>query len=101
MLQAHPGLTGIFGINDDSALGAVAAVEKSGKSGKIAIIGFDAVPEARKAIEAGKIYADVIQRPDVIGTKTIEVIAQYMMGEKIPTSIPIPCGLFKKGDGAK
>ena len=39
------------------------------------------MPEAREAIKAGKIYADVIQKPDEIGQKTIEVIAQYMSGE--------------------
>ena len=63
ILQAHPDLDGIFGINDDSALGALAAVEKAGELGRVTIVGFDAVPEARQAIGAGKIYADVIQQP--------------------------------------
>jgi ribose transport system substrate-binding protein len=63
ILQAHPDVTAIFGINDDSALGALAAIEKAGKSGKVIVVGFDAVPEARAAITAGKIYADVIQKP--------------------------------------
>ncbi|MFO7974261.1 MAG: substrate-binding domain-containing protein [Candidatus Hydrogenedentota bacterium] len=96
ILQAHPDLDGIFGINDDSALGALAAVEKAGKQGEIMIVGFDAIPEARKAIKAGKIYADVIQKPDEIGRKTIKVIAQYMGGEEIPEEILIPCALYTK-----
>lgn len=96
ILQAHSGLDGIFGINDDSALGALAAVEKAGKLGEIKIVGFDAVPEAREAIKAGKIYADVIQKPGEIGRKTIDVIAKYMGGEEIPKEILIPCALYTK-----
>jgi ribose transport system substrate-binding protein len=96
MLQAHPDLSAIFGINDDSALGALAAVEKAGKLGKVAIVGFDAVPEAREAIKAGKIYADVIQKPKEIGHKTMEVVKTYISGGNVPPQILIPCGLFDK-----
>ncbi len=96
ILQAHANLNGIFGINDDSALGALAAVERAGRQDEIAIVGFDAIPEAREAIRAGKMYADVIQKPDEIGRRTIEVIAQYMAGEEIPDEILIPCALFTR-----
>lgn len=98
MLQAHPKLAGIFGINDDSALGALAAVEKAGKSGSIEIIGFDAVPEAKQAIADGKIYADVIQKPHEIGMKTIEAITTYISGGQVEPAILIPCGLFAQSD---
>jgi len=101
ILQAHPDLNGIFGINDDSALAALAAVEKAGKLGKITIVGFDAVPEAKKAIAEGKIYADAIQYPRKIGERTIQMISMYMMGEQVPSKVLIPCGLYKKEDAAK
>lgn len=98
MLQAHPDLTGIFGINDDSALGALAAVEKADKSDRVTIVGFDAVPEAREAIKENKIYADVIQKPNEIGRKTIEAIQTYMSGGTVAPVILIPCGLFAQAD---
>jgi ribose transport system substrate-binding protein len=98
ILQAHPDLAAFFGINDDSALGALAAVEKAGKLDQVTIIGFDAVPEAREAIKAGKIYADVIQQPHEIGVKTIEAVKTYMSGGQLPASILIPCGLFTHAD---
>ena len=101
ILQAHPDLNGIFGINDDSALGALAAVEKAGKLGKISIVGFDAVPEARKAIADGRMYADVIQQPTIIGEKTIQSIASFLAGEKVPPTTLIPCGLYTKADAEK
>jgi len=98
ILQTHPDLGAFFGINDDSALGALAAVEKAGKTGQVIIVGFDAVPEAREAIKAGKIFADVIQQPHEIGMKTIEAIKSYMSGEQVPPSVLIPCDLFTRAD---
>lgn len=98
ILQAHPDLDAIFGINDDSALGALAAVEKAGKLGRVTIIGFDAVPEARQAIGEGRIHADVIQQPRVIGQQTIQAVADYLAGRTVAPSILIPCDLFTRED---
>ena len=53
IMQAHKDIKGVFGINDDSALGAARAVDASGLTGKIAVIGYDATPEAKKAIKSG------------------------------------------------
>ncbi|MEW5993164.1 MAG: substrate-binding domain-containing protein [Candidatus Zixiibacteriota bacterium] len=98
ILQAHPDIDAIFGINDDCALGALAAVEKAGKTGHVKIVGFDAVPEARVAIRAGKIYADVIQMPGEIGRKTIEAVKTYISGGDVAPKILIPCALFTQKD---
>ena len=98
ILQAHPDVNAFFGINDDSALGVLAAVEKAGKLGKVKIVGFDAVPEAREAIKSGKIFADVIQKPHEIGMRTIDAIKTYMSGGQLPPSVLIPCGLFTQAD---
>lgn len=98
ILQAHPDLDAFFGINDDSALGALAAVEKAGRAGRVKIIGFDAVPEAREAIKAGKIYADVIQQPKEIGRQTIDAIKTYAGGVQVQPTVLIPCALFGQKD---
>jgi ribose transport system substrate-binding protein len=98
ILQAHPDLKAFFGINDDSALGALAAVEKAGKVGKVKIIGFDAVPEARKAISEGRIFADVIQQPNKIGQSTIEAVKTFLSGGAVERTILIPCDLYSQSD---
>jgi len=46
MLTANPDVTGIFGMNDPSALGAVLAVEQAGKTSQIKVTGVDGSPEA-------------------------------------------------------
>ena len=98
ILQSHPDLVAFFGRNDDSALGVLAAVEKAGKVGKIRIIGFDAVPEARQAISEGRIFADVIQQPKKIGQTTIETVKTYLSGGSVEPTILIPCDLFSKNN---
>lgn len=97
ILVRLPDVDGVFGINDDSALGALAAIEAAGKAGQIIIVGYDATPEAKAAIEAGKIYGDAIQYPDKIGRLTIETIGRYFRGEQVPEVIPVEVGQYKKG----
>ncbi len=97
ILVRLPDVDGVFGINDDSALGALAAIEAAGKAGQIIIVGYDATPEAKAAVEAGKIYGDAIQYPDKIGRLTIETIGRYFRGEQVPEVIPVEVGQYKKG----
>jgi ribose transport system substrate-binding protein len=99
LLQAHPDLKAIFAINDPSALGARAALEKAGKAERIKIIGFDGQPEGKQAIKDGKIYADPTQYPDQIGRKAALTISKYFEGEAVPSEILIPTGLYRKADG--
>ena len=101
VLQAHKDLKGIFGINDDSALGALTAVKAAGMTGKVAIVGYDATPEARTAIAAGDMYGDAIQFPDRIGATTIDAIHSYFAGTKQPYLIKIGVGAFTQADAKK
>ena len=100
-IQAHPDLAGIFAINDPSALGARAAMEKASKADQVRIIGFDGQPEGRQAIKDGLIYADPIQFPDRIGRQTMQTIARHFEGEKVPEQILIPTALYRKADAEK
>jgi len=98
ILQAHKDLKGVFGINDDSALGAAKAIDAAGLKGKIAVVGYDATPEARTAIAGGSMYGDAIQHPDQIGSKTIDAIHDSFSGKVPPAKIAVPVGQFTKAD---
>ena len=98
ILQSHKDLKGIFGINDDSALGAAKAIDAAGLKGKVLVVGYDATPEARTAIAAGSMYGDAIQHPDQIGSKTIDAIADSFAGKPVPAKIAVPVGTFTKAD---
>jgi ribose transport system substrate-binding protein len=101
LVQGHPDLAGIFAINDPSALGARAALEKADKDDQIYLIGFDGQPEGKQAIKEGKIYADPVQYPERIGRETARVIARYFEGEKVPPEILIPTELYHRADALK
>lgn len=98
LLQAHGDLAGIFAINDPSALGAVAALEKAGKLSSIKIVGFDGMPEGKQAIKAGQIHADPIQFPDRIGKTSVQTIKKYLDGDDVKAEILIPTALYRKAD---
>jgi ribose transport system substrate-binding protein len=90
MLQGNPNLKGIFGINDDSALGALSAAEARGRNDMV-IVGYDAIPEAVKAIQRGSaLKADVAQQPRDLGARTIEVIGKHFAGGPVEKSISVP-----------
>lgn len=101
ILEKNPDLNGIFAINDPSALGVVAALEKANRVGKVKIIGFDGQKEAKQAIKEGKIFADSIQFPDKIGRTTVQAITKYMSGEKVEPQILIPTSLYHKAEAEK
>jgi ribose transport system substrate-binding protein len=98
-LQAHPNLRGIFAINDPSGLGARAALEKAGKQDQVTIIAFDGQPEGKQAIKDGKIFADPIQFPDLIGKKTVQLMMDYFAGNEVEKEVLIPTQLYRKLDG--
>lgn len=94
LLQAHPDIDAIFGINDDSALGALAAVEAAGLQDDIIIVGYDGTPEALEAIVTETaLKADTVQYPRAIGKQAIETIAAYFQGEEVPPVVHVECGI--------
>lgn len=107
MLQAHPNLRGVFGINDDSALGALSVIEAS-KRGDVVIVGFDATVEAQQAVKRGSaLKADIAQHPVEIGTRAIDVVARHLKGESVPSTVAVPvsvvdaASLASSGAGAE
>ena len=98
-LQAHPDLRGIFAINDPSGLGARAALEKAGKQDQVSIVAFDGQPEGKQAIKDGKIFADPVQFPDLIGKKTVQLMMDYFAGNEVAKEVLIPTQLYRQEDG--
>jgi ribose transport system substrate-binding protein len=96
VLQANPKLDGIFGINDDSALGALDAVNQFNRKG-VYIVGYDATPPAVDAIlKDSPLKADVVQYPKKIGIKTIDVISEYFNSKVVPENVPVEVGMVDK-----
>jgi len=101
LLQSHADLAGVFGINDDCVLGALAAIEAAGKRGKIQLVGYDATAEARARIAEGAIFGDVVQDPRRIGAAAIDAIADHFAGRKPLPVIPIDVGAWTRESATK
>ena len=85
-IEEHPETEVIFANNDAMALGALTAVERSGKrAGKdVLIVGVDALTDALIAIQEGQmvgtVYNDYIQQAQ----STTDALITYLRGESNP-----------------
>ena len=95
ILQANPNINGLFTCSDLMALGAMEAIAAAGKTGKIIVVGFDALPEARAAIQKGTMAATVAQFPARMGATAVENAAKLLRGEKIEAFTPVSIELVK------
>ncbi|PKM58017.1 MAG: ribose ABC transporter substrate-binding protein RbsB [Firmicutes bacterium HGW-Firmicutes-3] len=93
ILQAQPEINAVFAHNDEMALGALTAVEASGRD--ILIVGFDATDDAVKAVEEGKLAATVAQQPAMIGSLGVEAALKAILGEKLEAYVPVDLMLVK------
>ena len=96
MLQAHPEIDWVFACNDMMALGAAEAIAAAGRSGRIRVIGFDAVEDARKAIAQGTLAASIAQFPSEMGRLAIETAVKLIRGEKVPADQRTKIGLVTR-----
>ena len=101
MLQAHAEIDALFAASDLMALGAVEAIAVANRTGKIRVIGFDALDDARKAIETGKMAASVAQSPYDMGRIAVESADKLIRGETVPADQKVPIVLVTKTSTSK
>lgn len=94
LLQGNPDAKAIFAHNDEMALGAVEAIQSSGKD--IMVIGFDGNDDALKSIEAGNLTATVAQQPELIGQLAVGAAKDVLQGKEAEANIAAPLKLVVK-----
>ncbi|RPF33674.1 substrate-binding domain-containing protein [Streptomyces sp. TLI_185] len=95
LLQAHPGIDGVFAENDEMALGAIKAL--GGKAGKsVAVIGFDGTPDGLSAVKAGTLYASVAQQPTELGRIAVQNAVKVAEGKNVTKSVMVPVKVVTK-----
>ncbi len=100
MIQAHPNLKGIFSVNDGGSMGALSAIESSGKDIKLTSV--DGAPEAITAIQKpnSKFIETSAQFPRDQIRLAIGVALAKKWGANVPKAIPVDVKLVDK-DNAK
>ncbi|MEZ8021055.1 ribose ABC transporter substrate-binding protein RbsB [Vibrio splendidus] len=94
LLAANPDVQAVFAQNDEMALGALRAVQASGKD--VMIVGFDGTEDGIAAVNRGLLGATVAQQPDLIGSLGIEMADKVLKGETVDEYIPVPLKIIAK-----
>ncbi|MFA0491097.1 ribose ABC transporter substrate-binding protein RbsB [Vibrio splendidus] len=94
LLAANPDVQAVFAQNDEMALGALRAVQASGKD--VMIVGFDGTEDGIAAVNRGLLGATVAQQPDLIGSLGVEMADKVLKGETVDEYVPVPLKIIAK-----
>ncbi|KRD18420.1 LacI family transcriptional regulator [Acidovorax sp. Root275] len=85
LLAAHPGIDGVFAVNESSTDGMLRALRDKGLAGKLRFIGFDSTDFLLTGLEQQEIHGLVIQNPTQMGYKGIQAAAAAARNQAIQT----------------
>lgn len=103
MMNEHPKLDTFFGTSALDALGIAQMLEDAKKNDaeplrKPRIIGFDDLPETIELVDKGVIDATVVQQPYQMGTVGVELMLDYLKGNRIVTVYNTDARVLRKSD---
>jgi len=101
ILTSHPDVRAVFATNDQMAMGAVEAIAARNLTGKVAIVGVDATSEAVRAVQAGRLTADVAMHPELLGRSAVEAAIKADRGEPVAKRIDTGETLVTKENAAQ
>jgi ribose transport system substrate-binding protein len=98
ILQSYPDIKALFACNDMMALGAIEAIAAAGRTGEIIVVGFDAVSDARLAIEKGQMDGSIAQHPFDMGKLAIESAYRLIKEDYVPDYVPVAINMITQHD---
>lgn len=81
-LQDHPNVKCIVGLNAYSTPAILQALEQSKKLGQVKVVGFDNAPETVAGIEAGNVFATVVQDQFGAGFHAVRILSESARGDQ-------------------
>jgi ribose transport system substrate-binding protein len=98
LMQAHPGVVGIFAQNDEMALGAIKALgAKAGKAVKLCA--FDGTADGVSAVKAGTLNCTVAQLPSELGKLAVQQAVKALAG-KSDANVPVKTTVITAANAA-
>ncbi len=91
-LAAQPDLDGVISANDIMALGALEAMNEAGRY--VPMVGMNAMPDAVKAILAGKLLATVSYDALSLVGMAVQAAIRILDGETVPEIIELPAEII-------
>jgi ribose transport system substrate-binding protein len=96
MLSEHADLKAILCANDNMALGAVAAIQAAGKTGKVLVVGFDNIRAIKQMVADGRVVATADQHADQLAVFGIEAALKILKGQAPPADQTTAVDLITK-----
>jgi len=96
ILSAHPEVNLLVAENDAMAMGAMKAIEESGKSDQVLIVGYDGQKEVYELIREGRYGATALNSPKELARLVVESVVRYKNGERLDKVIHTPAVLITK-----
>ena len=87
VLESHPDLSGYLCCDASGPIGIANAIKKSGKAGKIKVVGMDGIKPILDAIKEGVIESSAATIPRVQGSMAILMLWQASLGIQLPQAI--------------
>ena len=102
LLQYGEQIDALYAHNDDSAIGAIKAIEEFGliPGEDIIIVSIDAIRDAFQAMVDGKLNATVECNP-LLGPQFFDIALQVVNGDQVPKWIPSEEGIFYPDNAAE
>jgi ABC-type sugar transport system substrate-binding protein len=100
LLRSDHRITGFFAANDLMALGVVDAVRAAGRTGNVAVVGFDGIREALAAVRGGAMSATVSQYPYTMGQLGVQACIAAARGQSVPARIDAPVRIITRDNVA-
>ena len=101
LLTAHPDVNAIYGACGPPTLGAIQSIQRAGrKPDGILLVGFDALPDEVKQIQAGKEDATVAQFPAKMGELGLGTLLQAVKGEKVAPTVDTGTAIVSKDNAS-
>ncbi len=86
----------VFAHNDDMILGVLDVLKKPKDQPRQVLIGFDAIREAKDAVQQGRLFATIAQQPEAMGKLSIETAVRHFRGEEIPPLVFVELSVVTK-----
>ncbi|RPF49121.1 monosaccharide ABC transporter substrate-binding protein (CUT2 family) [Hydrogenoanaerobacterium saccharovorans] len=91
-ITANPDIKGIWGANDQSAVGVAQAVTEKGKGDSIMVVGFDNSDDIKAGLKSGTIKGTAVQMPTMMGSMGVQIVVD-ILGGKAPAEKDVDTGV--------
>ncbi|MGH7002937.1 MAG: substrate-binding domain-containing protein [Alphaproteobacteria bacterium] len=102
ILTAHPDINVVYAANEGGTVGAVQAVRRAGKQGKVFVFGTDGSEQITKFLQDddGVMVATTAAQPKLIGREAVKAALAAVDGKPVEKHVEVPVVPLSRDDSA-